>query len=213
MKGLMLKELYLIKSFAKQYVLFLVLMAAWSIMVHNISFVATYIMVLGSSLILSTTSMDELVSFNRFAVTMPIDGKKIVKSKYTVLFLTVGLGEVLVWLFDRAVNLLADWKMEMIDGEGMIVMVALFLSANAISIPVMFKVGVTKSRYTYIVVMITIGFIILGGYKASEMAGIPIDDMLNSIESILDLITSAIAVLIVIVSYLISVKIVQKKEW
>ncbi len=213
MKGLMLKELYLIKSFAKQYVLFLVLMAAWSIMVHNISFVATYIMVLGSSLILSTTSMDELVSFNRFAVTMPIDGKKIVKSKYTVLFLTVGLGEVLVWLFDRAVNLLADWKMEMIDGEGMIVMVALFLSANAISIPVMFKVGVTKSRYTYIVVMITIGFIILGGYKASEMAGIPIDDMLNSIESILNLITSAIAVLIVIVSYLISVKIVQKKEW
>lgn len=213
MKGLMLKELYLIKSFAKQYVLFLVLMAAWSIMVHNISFVATYIMVLGSSLILSTTSMDELVSFNRFAVTMPIDGKKIVKSKYTVLFLTVGLGEVLVWLFDRAVNLLADWKMEMIDGEGMIVMVALFLSANAISIPVMFKVGVTKSRYTYLAVMITIGFIILGGYKASEMAGIPIDDMLNSIESILNLITSAIAVLIVIVSYLISVKIVQKKEW
>lgn len=213
MKGLMLKELYLIKSFAKQYVLFLVLMAAWSIMVHNISFVATYIMVLGSSLILSTTSMDELVSFNRFAVTMPIDGKKIVKSKYTVLFLTVGLGEVLVWLFDRAVNLLADGKMEMIDGEGMIVMVALFLSANAISIPVMFKVGVTKSRYTYIVVMITIGFIILGGYKASEMAGIPIDDMLNGIESMLNLITSVIAVLIVIVSYLISVKIVQKKEW
>lgn len=213
MKGLMLKELYLIKSFAKQYVLFLVLMAAWSIMVHNISFVATYIMVLGSSLILSTTSMDESVSFNRFAVTMPIDGKKIVKSKYTVLFLAVGLGEVLVWLFDRAVNLLADGKMEMIDGEGMIVMVALFLSANAISIPVMFKVGVTKSRYTYIVVMITIGFIILGGYKASEMAGIPIDDMLNGIESILNLITSAIAVLIVIVSYLISVKIVQKKEW
>ncbi len=213
MKGLMLKELYLIKSFAKQYVLFLVLMAAWSIMVHNISFVATYIMVLGSSLILSTTSMDESVSFNRFAVTMPIDGKKIVKSKYTVLFLAVGLGEVLVWLFDRAVNLLADGKMEMIDGEGMIVMVALFLSANAISIPVMFKVGVTKSRYTYIVVMITIGFIILGGYKASEMAGIPIDDMLNSIESMLNLITSVIAVLIVIVSYLISVRIVQKKEW
>ncbi|MDE6892098.1 MAG: ABC-2 transporter permease [Lachnospiraceae bacterium] len=213
MKGLMLKELYLIKSFAKQYVLFLVLMAAWSIMVHNISFVATYIMVLGSSLILSTTSMDESVSFNRFAVTMPIDGKKIVKSKYTVLFLAVGLGEVLVWLFDRAVNLLADGKMEMIDGEGMIVMVALFLSANAISIPVMFKVGVTKSRYTYIVVMITIGFIILGGYKASEMAGIPIDDMLNGIESMLNLIASVIAVLIVIVSYLISVRIVQKKEW
>ena len=56
MKGLMLKELYLIKSFAKQYVLFLVLMAAWSIMVHNISFVATYIMVLGSSLICPSRS-------------------------------------------------------------------------------------------------------------------------------------------------------------
>ena len=58
MKGLILKELYLIKSFSKQYVLLMVLMGAWSVFVHNISFVAIYVMVLGSSMVLSTTSMD-----------------------------------------------------------------------------------------------------------------------------------------------------------
>ena len=51
MKGLILKELYLIKSFSKQYVLLMVLMGAWSIFVHNISFVAIYVMVLGSSMV------------------------------------------------------------------------------------------------------------------------------------------------------------------
>ena len=89
MKGLILKELYLIKSFSKQYVLLMVLMGAWSVFVHNISFVAIYVMVLGSSMVLSTTSMDEAVSFHKFAVTMPVNARTLVKSKYVILFLTV----------------------------------------------------------------------------------------------------------------------------
>lgn len=213
MKGLILKELYLIKSFAKQYILLMVLMAAWSIMAHNISFVATYIMVLGSSLILSTTSMDESVSFHKFAVTMPINQKKIVQAKYAVLFLAVGAGEALVWAFSQAVSLLSAGKAEMMGGEGTIVMAALFLSANAIAIPVMFRVGVTKSRYTYLIVMVVMAGIILGGYKASKMAGISLDDALEGMESVLNLTAVGIAAVIMLISYLIAVKVVQKKEW
>ena len=213
MKGLILKELYLIKSFSKQYVLLMVLMGAWSIFVHNISFVAIYVMVLGSSMVLSTTSMDEAVSFHKFAVTMPVNARTLVKSKYVILFLTVGVGELLVWLFSAAVNLLPTGSMEIVGMEGMIVTGCLFLSANAASIPVMFKVGVTKSRYTYLIVMVVIGGVILGGYKASKLAGLSLDDMLTEMEWALNLTAVILAAVIVAVSYFISVKIVQKKEW
>ena len=213
MKGLILKELYLIKSFSKQYVLLMVLMGAWSVFVHNISFVAIYVMVLGSSMVLSTTSMDEAVSFHKFAVTMPVNARTLVKSKYVILFLTVGVGELLVWLFSAAVNLLPTGSMEIVGMEGMIVTGCLFLSANAASIPVMFKVGVTKSRYTYLIVMVVIGGVILGGYKASKLAGLSLDDMLTEMEWALNLTAVILAAVIVAVSYFISVKIIQKKEW
>ena len=213
MKGLILKELYLIKSFSKQYVLLMVLMGAWSVFVHNISFVAIYVMVLGSSMVLSTTSMDEAVSFHKFAVTMPVNARTLVKSKYVILFLTVGVGELLVWLFSAAVNLLPTGSMEIVGMEGMIVTGCLFLSANAASIPVMFNVGVTKSRYTYLIVMVVIGGVILGGYKASKLAGLSLDDMLTEMEWALNLTAVILAAVIVAVSYFISVKIVQKKEW
>lgn len=213
MKGLILKELYLIKSFSKQYVLLMVLMGAWSVFVHNISFVAIYVMVLGSSMVLSTTSMDEAVSFHKFAVTMPVNARTLVKSKYVILFLTVGVGELLVWLFSAAVNLLPTGSMEIVGMEGMIVTGCLFLSANAASIPVMFKVGVTKSRYTYLIVMVVIGGVILGGYNASKLAGLSLDDMLTEMEWALNLTAVILAAVIVAVSYFISVKIVQKKEW
>ena len=97
--------------------------------------------------------------------------------------------------------------------EGMIVTGCLFLSANAASIPVMFKVGVTKSRYTYLIVMVVIGGVILGGYKASKLAGLSLDDMLTEMEWALNLTAVILAAVIVAVSYFISVKIVQKKEW
>ena len=216
MKGLILKELYLIKSFSKQYVLLMVLMGAWSIFVHNISFVAIYVMVLGSSMVLSTTTMDEAVSFHKFAVTMPVNARTLVKSKYVILFLTVGVGELLVWLFSVAANLLPAGSIGMvgIEGmEGMIVTGCLFLSANAASIPVRFKVGVTKSRYTYLIVMVVIGGVILGGYKVSKLAGLSLDDMLTEMEWALNLTAVILAAVISAVSYFISVKIVQKKEW
>lgn len=213
MKGLILKELYLIKNFSKQYILLIALMGAWSVIVHNISFVATYILVLGSSLVLSTTSMDEAVSFNKFAITMPIDAGKLVKSKYVTLLLAVGFGEILIWLFSMAVSLLPAGGAEMMGMEGMIVTACLFLSANAVSIPVMFKVGVTKSRYTYIIAMVGIGAVILGGYKALKMAGISPSDVLTGLEGVLNLTAVAFAAVVVAISYFISVKIVQKKEW
>lgn len=191
----------------------MVLMGAWSIFIHNISFVAIYVMVLGSSMVLSTTSMDEAVSFHKFAVTMPVNARTLVKSKYVILFLTVGVGELLVWLFSAAVNLLPTGSMEIVGMEGMIVTGCLFLSANAASIPVMFKVGVTKSRYTYLIVMVVIGGVILGGYKASKLAGLSLDDMLTEMEWALNLTAVILAAVIVAVSYFISVKIVQKKEW
>ncbi|MCM1134692.1 MAG: ABC-2 transporter permease [Clostridium sp.] len=214
MKGLILKELYLVKSFAKQYVILLIFMAAWSIMVHNTSFVAVYIMVLGSSLVMSTTSMDESVSFNKLAVTMPIDTGNLVKSKYAMLFISVIGGGALVWLFEIATSFMPSGETMQINSEGMGGMIAFFMAANAASLPVLFKVGAVKARYTYIIVMVAAGALILGSNKLLQTGmDISLDEVLSGSEGAFTLTMVVLAVIVVIISYFISVKIVQKKEW
>lgn len=213
MKGLILKELYLVKSFAKQYLLLLALMAAWSVFVNNLSFVIVYIVVLGSSLVISTTAMDEAVSFNKFAVTMPVESRKLVKAKYALLFIFIGASMAGAWLLYLAINLITWGKAEFMGLEGIVVMESLFLSANAMAIPVMFKVGATKARYTYIIVMLVMGALIMGGYQIARKTGRSLDEMLKNGEGALNLAAVGFALIIVAISYFISVKIVRKKEW
>ena len=77
MKGLILKDLFALSGYAKQYVIALAFMVLWSVMMENASFIVMYLTLLGSMLVLTSITMDEAVSFSRFALTMP-DRKSVV---------------------------------------------------------------------------------------------------------------------------------------
>lgn len=64
MKGLLLKDLYNVKGFARQYVIVILAMA-----VINISFVTIYMVILGGMMSITTMSMDESSGFNKFYLT------------------------------------------------------------------------------------------------------------------------------------------------
>ena len=64
MKGLLLKDLYNVKGFARQYVIVILAMA-----VINISFVSIYMVILGGMMSITIMSMDESSGFNKFYLT------------------------------------------------------------------------------------------------------------------------------------------------
>ena len=84
MKGLLLKELYILKG--KQYLLILAFLLIWAISTKSFSFIIVYVALIGSQIAMSTMAADEAVSFSRYALTMPIDRKMLIKTKY-MLFL------------------------------------------------------------------------------------------------------------------------------
>ena len=63
-KGLLLKDLYNVKGFARQYVIVILAMA-----VINISFVSIYMVILGGMMSITTMSMDESSGFIKFYLT------------------------------------------------------------------------------------------------------------------------------------------------
>ena len=64
MKGLLLKDLYNVKGFARQYVSVILAMA-----VINISLVSIYMVIPGGMMSITTMSMDESSGFNKFYLT------------------------------------------------------------------------------------------------------------------------------------------------
>ncbi len=71
MKGLLLKDLYNVKGFARQYVIVILAMAVWGVCMKNVSFVSIYIymVILGGMMSITTMSMDESSGFNKFYLT------------------------------------------------------------------------------------------------------------------------------------------------
>lgn len=71
MKGLLLKDLYNVKGFTRQYVIVILAMAVWGVCMKNISFVSIYIymVILGGMMSITTMSMDESSGFNKFYLT------------------------------------------------------------------------------------------------------------------------------------------------
>lgn len=224
MKGLVLKDLYYLKGFMKQYLLILGFMAVWSVMVKNSSFIVTYLLVMGNTLILSTSSMDEAVSFNRFALTMPVSRKMLVQSKY-FLMLMVELAALLIGLLLGALVNMNPYPLQgtsrwvssgNFEWTGIISLFVLFTLVGCVTMPAVFKFGVEKARHVYMISMLGLAVLVFGGFKLCQVAGISLD-FLNRLEEMpsegLLAIMLAVCVGAVAVSYRVSLKAIRNKEW
>ena len=205
MKGLVLKDLYYLKGFMKQYLLILGFMAVWSVMVKNSSFIVTYLLVMGNTLILSTSSMDE-------------------QSKY-FLMLMVELAALLIGLLLGVLVNMNPYPLQgtsrwvssgNFEWTGIISLFVLFTLVGCVTLPAVFKFGVEKARHVYMISMLGLAVLIFGGFKLCQVAGISLD-FLNRLEEMpsegLLAIMLAVCAGAVAVSYRVSLKAIRNKEW
>lgn len=224
MKGLVLKDLYYLKGFAKQYLLILGFMAVWSVVVGNSSFVITYLLVFGNTIILSTSSMDETVSFNRFALTMPLSRKMLVQSKY-ILMLLIDLNALLIGLLIGFLVSINPYRLNgtsrwissgIFEWSGTVTLFVLFMLISCVTLPAVFKLGVEKARNIYIMSMLGLAVLVFGGLKLCQVVGISLE-FLDHLEEIPSGELAAVMLVFcagaVVVSYRVSLKMIRKREW
>lgn len=134
MKGLLIKDLCSISNYKRQYALLLVFMSVWSVLSKSFSLLTMYFILLSGMMVLSVMSMDEAVHFNRYALTMPVSVKTLVKEKYVLVCICIGIGSLLAFLVEL-VTMVTPWY-EGVDAWVMIeCLSAFFLIAYAITLP------------------------------------------------------------------------------
>lgn len=216
MKGLLLKDLYVIKGFGKQYGVVLAALLVFSVVINNMSMVTIYTIVMSGMLVLSTLSVDEAAHFDRWSLTTPAGAKNLVGEKYVLLLLTMGAGIAIGVLFNGIAGIF--WEGADAGVAFFLPPVLMFTIAYAAALPATFKAGIEKARYIYMGIMFGISIIMAGLYKMGAVFGITLGEMEESMlfkgnGIVLTLGIAGICILALAVSYRISLKMVRNREW
>lgn len=219
MRGLLLKDLALMKG-QKKFLLLVILIAAVPVLTSgNIGFLTTYLPFVICFFTISTVSYDEIDNSISFLMTLPVSRKDYAKEKY-VCGLLLGLGTlVLCQLLGLAAGFfMSDFIAEVyfLQGAAIAGVIVLFLS---VILPIQLKFGTEKGRiFTFVVFIAIMGLAVL----VSRLTGLSVDSKI--IKNILGILAQIplwgyilggvlVSLLLLGISYGISVKIMEKKEF
>jgi ABC-2 type transport system permease protein len=163
------------------------------------------------SLFISTFNTDEFFHWEAYVLTGPLSKRDLVKGKYMLMLMLMG-GAFLLALAGELV-ICAVTKLPMAEnlaaGFAMIIYIFLMIS---IVIPLIYKFGSEKARNSMILIFVvpSLAFVFIG-----KLIG---DERLNAFMENLNWTGVAVGAVIlcivaVIISYFVSIKIIEKKEF
>jgi hypothetical protein len=211
MKGLILKDLLLIKGNVKTFVIivigFLVMTLSNS---SSISFIIPFFVVM---MCISTFSYDEYNKWNSYAITLPGGRDIIVRSKYIttlILIITSSLISFVLALIMGNIKDNINYDSLFSTLIGGLFGISLVMS---IMYPLIYKFGNEKGRlFLFIAVFITT---VIGGIIATTISGLGIKppNIIIYINKYGMYLAPGLSIIMLYISYLISLKIYKKKDF
>lgn len=217
MKGLFIKDLILMKNQAKFYILFAMICGLMMLINFNPGYLIGYMTLLSMMFTFTTLSYDEFENGFSFLFTLPFTRKDYVKEKY-------GFGifiSVTVWILFFLVVLLKsvivkDLDMGPICATALmyLFMIQLFCAVN---LPIQFKFGAEKGRIALFGVTAAAFAVVFALSKITKLLGMNIIEVIDRLEALSPIyffgITACICIVAYVISYCISVKIMERKQF
>ena len=209
MKGLILKDLLLIKGNARYILIFLVIFGLIALEGNDVLyFIPAFISMM---MFMTTFSYDEYNKWDAYAITLPIKKENIVLSKYVGSTILLGIALILTFIISLVVGLVT----EQLDMQKNITLLlgcgGAVLLVEAIMYPLLIKFGVEKGRI-WVFLGIFLSSFIIGFIFQKVSLTIP-ENVMTFLSQYLPWILAAALLLILIISYTISKKLYLKKEF
>lgn len=216
MKGLLLKDMLILKNQKKTMLMIVILGIALSLTMQ-ITSVIVYFMMLGCMLALGTFAYDEMDNGYSFLFTLPVSRKTYVREKYLFMITWVLICAIFGIICCGILVLTGLGKLE--NGwsdipEYTLSMLTVILLIIAVSVPLRVKFGSERSR---IVIYIIVGAGLLLGVIVSRIAGPATESAKAFITGLAPAkvipILAAVSVILLLISEQITQKIIAKKEF
>lgn len=216
MKGLLLKDLALMKTQGRSVAIIMIIAFFMMFVGDNITFAIVYANMIFVMFGISTLSYDVFDNGYAFLFTLPITRKLYVLEKYVFSILCIFTGVVFAFVMIFLTSLVKEQYVftssEVSFVLGYAIGAIIFL---ALILPVELKFGPEKGRIAMIIVF---AIIMASGFALKEIVGnvdfSPVLAKLSSITPVLILgILAVVGIIILFASYMISCKIMMKKEF
>ena len=170
MKGLLLKDLYMMKSYCRSYLLFALFFIFLSITNQNSLLFVFYPCILCGMIPFTLLAYDERSHWTQYSGTLPYTAGQLVSCKYIISLGTQGA----VLLLTAAAQTLKKLLPGALPASdlGSVLMVVMLISTltAAVTLPLVFKLGVEKGRIIYsgmIGVVCALGFLGTALFKSA----------------------------------------------
>lgn len=207
MKGLLLKDFYMLKKFGKMYLVVCIIFLVLSAMSLDNLFLLFYPCLFAGMIPVNLLAYDERSKWDVYSATLPYSRAQIVSAKYLM-----GLFCQLAILC--AIALIQGLKMLytgtfLLDNYLMILCSVMTISfiGSSITLPFMFKYGVEKGRIAYMVMIV---FICGTSVAVAQLLGPKLGTSMGI--SLAPLALSVVAIGVYALSWYMSIVIYQKKE-
>ena len=217
MKGLLIKDLKLLKGQKNFFVVLIVIAIVLSVSMSSPSFVIGYMTFIGAVFTLSTISYDEFDNGNAFLFSLPVTRKDYVREKYVFGILVGGASCLLSIVISLVIGLINHSVFLPVIMMSAVMVFAVLFFIIAIMLPFQLKFGGEKGR---VAIMIAFGVVILVGLLAAKIAGmfhIDLGRMLSHFPvtnlGVMVAVIYALALSVCFLSMQISVAIMEKKEF
>lgn len=213
MAGLIEKDIRLMRCNKQALILFLIIGVV--IGLQNQTFVLGWLPFAVSILLINTVAYDELDKGYEFLMTLPLNAEMYVREKY-IFCLT---GGTVSWILAAGLYMISEMRQQMpVDMASQIPVVLVFLPVTALLIalliPMQLIFGVEKSRVVVSGVCGAIGASVIAFAKLVKTNVLSAFSFLNHMNGcILVGIAVVVTVLLILLSYAISVRIMEKKEF
>ncbi|MDD2470492.1 MAG: ABC-2 transporter permease [Methanocorpusculum sp.] len=202
--GLMLKDLLNLRPMTKTLVVMFLIFGVIFIPMGNVMTVYFLLMIFAALLPMTSLSMDDMAKWDRYALTMPVTRKDIVKSKYLLMVMFFGIVIVISGIIAAVSHYLMPetatpfWFIFLVGALG--------IFYGSLLLPLLYKFGSEKARYLMFVLMVVAGIILVGWFAlfGDSFSG----DLLPYV-----LLTCVVSIVAFLVSYNVSVRIYEKKEF
>ena len=225
MKGLLIKDLKILAKQKKSMAFVLLFLGLCAFAGDDATFSATYTVVVLSMLTLNTISYDEKDGGMLFLLSLPANRKTYVKEKYIFAFINLLFSIVLAFALGYVPAIVKHTNPEL-GSFVMSIMAIMFMMGMglAMAIPLDLKLGAEKGRMFVILAVAGMFLITVTGYKI--LKDVLYIDVLGELTKLLSGVKSevllymilagsmfAVLLLMLYCSYLISNKVMEKKEF
>lgn len=206
MKGLLLKDFYMTKKYCKMIILCILLFAGVSVAESSNLFFQFYPVVMASMLPVSILGYDEKCHWDVYGQIFPYSRKQFVSVKYLMsLFCVCGM-----WLLLAVVQVVGMLVNKTGIQNNFLFFFFLVLSSGILSsgilLFVIFKFGTEKGRLAYLVVIA----LVCGGSAVSISTDVSLHIPVSA--NVLSLLILTASVAVFFLSWLLSMKIYEKRE-